>query len=557
MFVIINAFKSITRSKGRNILIGIIVLAIAASSCVALAIRNAAEEAQASGAESLTITGSIMLDRQSLMESGGTGDMNAMRELMMKYQDLELEELLTYTDSDYIKDFYYSNSVSLNAGGGLEAYGSVGGDDNENDTDFEGDAAVPYMGGGQVSGGMSADGERFVGRPIMVMGGMAMGDFTVSGYSSEGAMTKFVNGSATVTDGEMFDTSASDMNCLISNELAVFNGLSVGDTIELTNPSDSASDDEVYNLTIVGIYNDSGASDTGGMPMFSTSQDPANLICISYGSLQKIIEHSESVAVVTEQDMGFDVVEISSALNGRPSFTFAFSSPENYEAFGAELTDKGLSEYYVLTSSNLSNYKAGLLPLENLSEFAMTLLLIVLAIGGVILIVINVFNIRERKYEVGVLTAIGVKKGKVAMQFVTELLCVTFIAIIIGAGVGSVVSVPVANNLLSAQIEQEHLLENETERNFGRPDGGVRIEGNGRGDGNTSFVGGGPARMMSVFNPETTQEVTYLDKINATVYPLILFRLILIGIGLTIVSSLAAVIFVMRYEPLKILANRS
>jgi putative ABC transport system permease protein len=71
----------------------------------------------------------------------------------------------------------------------------------------------------------------------------------------------------------------------------------------------------------------------------------------------------------------------------------------------------------------------------------MTLLFIVLAIGGVILNVINVFNIRERKYEVGVFTAMGIKKGKVAMQFVTELLCVTLIAIVIGAAVGAAVSV--------------------------------------------------------------------------------------------------------------------
>lgn len=63
MLVFINACKSITRSKGRNILIGLIVLTIAVSGSIALAIRTAAEAAKKSGTEAQTITGSISVDR--------------------------------------------------------------------------------------------------------------------------------------------------------------------------------------------------------------------------------------------------------------------------------------------------------------------------------------------------------------------------------------------------------------------------------------------------------------------------------------------------------------
>lgn len=44
-------------------------------------------------------------------------------------------------------------------------------------------------------------------------------------------------------------------------------------------------------------------------------------------------------------------------------------------------------------------------------------LIVILAIGAIVLIVLNIFNIRERKYEVGVLTAIGMKKSRVAISF--------------------------------------------------------------------------------------------------------------------------------------------
>ena len=51
MYILKNALKSIGRSKGRNILIGIIVLVIATSACIGLSIRQAAQNAKESTLE--------------------------------------------------------------------------------------------------------------------------------------------------------------------------------------------------------------------------------------------------------------------------------------------------------------------------------------------------------------------------------------------------------------------------------------------------------------------------------------------------------------------------
>lgn len=101
----------------------------------------------------------------------------------------------------------------------------------------------------------------------------------------------------------------------------------------------------------------------------------------------------------------------------------------------------------------MSQYESSLLPLENLSEMALYFLIVVFAIGGVVLVVLNIFNVRERKYEVGVLTAIGMKKFKVSLQFIFETLVVTFVFVVIGGCIGAVSSVPVTNSLLESQIE--------------------------------------------------------------------------------------------------------
>ncbi|MFT8359341.1 MAG: ABC transporter permease, partial [Bifidobacterium aquikefiri] len=58
-------------------------------------------------------------------------------------------------------------------------------------------------------------------------------------------------------------------------------------------------------------------------------------------------------------------------------------------------------------------------------------------------------------------------------------------------------------------------------------------------------------------NPFSTRAGNYVSSINTTVSISMVGQLLLIGLGLTLISALVGVIFVMRYEPLQILADRS
>lgn len=62
MFVVKNAWKSVTRNKGRNMLIIVIVTIIAAAATIGLSIRQAAA-ARSSGLDNTTATAQISLDR--------------------------------------------------------------------------------------------------------------------------------------------------------------------------------------------------------------------------------------------------------------------------------------------------------------------------------------------------------------------------------------------------------------------------------------------------------------------------------------------------------------
>ena len=285
MFIFKNAIRCISRSKGRNLLIGIITLVISVSACLGLSIKQAAESARADALENMTITATISYDRQSMMGSmarpDGNGQKGDRKEFdrdkffseMNNFSSLTLEEYQTYAKAESVKDFYYTLTASLN---GSDDFSPVS---TQEETEDSGMGFFPGMGEGRGPMGM---GNAFSSK----------GDFTIVGYSSDNAMTDFINGNATVSEGAVFDEGTTDYSCIISRELADFNTLSVGDKIRLYNPE---NEKEYYTLKIVGIYTGSGTNDTS-FSAFSTSQDPANKIYMSANALQVILSNSDEVS---------------------------------------------------------------------------------------------------------------------------------------------------------------------------------------------------------------------------------------------------------------------
>lgn len=537
MYLVKNAMRSISRSKGRNILIGIIVFVISFSACISLSIREASDTAAKEAMEGLKVTAQISLDREAMMQKGE--DREQKKELLQGTEELSLEELMTYAEADSVDTFYYTVSASVN-GDSLEPVdmtGTVqdesGGTENTQEQEETGDQ------GKQMPGGQMGN----------------QGDFTLTGYSSDEAMTSFLDGSSSITDGSVFTEGTADNTCIINSELASYNDLSVGDEIILSNPN---QEEETYTLTICGIYEteDTGDSVSGMMGGFMAGADSSNQIYMSYQTLAEILAESESnEETSTDSTTGMTTTTaISSMLNG----TYTFASVEDYEAFTEEVYDMGLSEDYTVSSADLTSYEESLQPLENLSKYAGYFLIIVLIIGAIILIVLHIFSIRERKYEIGVFAAIGMKKWKIAIQFLTESLCVTFAALIIGAAAGAATSVPITNQLLEQQIESS--VSAGQESRFGREVGepGGRMSGE-MPDQNSPQNNSGE----EIENAEGSQvekagfsPTTYIDSISSATNFQVVIQMLGIGLLLTLLSGCTALIFIMRYDPLRILSNR-
>ena len=564
MYVFKNAFRCIWRAKGRNILIGLIVLLLSVSACIGLSIKEANKTLKEKYADDMEISATI-----------NPKDMRQNR-------NISLDKLTELSDSELVKDFSYTSSVYFAAGDGIEPLDVAGSfaqnkDFKEKYGDIKNGQAVTTTETTETttSSTSSSSSEKsgsagdFPGAPPE-MGSQtfsttritnnnfffnmaSMNDFTVTAYSSDAAIPEYISSLGAITSDD------ENLNCVISKSLAEENNLEKGSTFKLVNPG---NEDEIFTFTVAGIYDSSesdASQDTSSNASFSD-----NNIYISAAAMKSILESSAKTNATTDDS------EDSKALSANYKGTFVFANLDDYNKYSESLGDD-----YTLVSSDVENYEQSISQLETLGKYATYFLIVIFVIGAFVVVIINLFSIRNRKYEIGVLTAIGMKKWKVATQFVIELFVVTFAALIIGSSIGSVASVPVTNSLLVTinseeqtqttvsapsgeapkqdSATQDSTTQDSSAQSGTTQDSTTQNSNAPGGSGMPTPPGGGFGQMMGDFGGKVNN---YVASITSATDLNVILQMVLVGMGLTLISSAAAVTFVMRYEPLKILNNR-
>lgn len=475
MYIIKNAWINIKRHLGRNILIGLIVLVVALSSTIALSINTSGNKLIESYKDKNELAVSFRLDMSKLRDESNT------------YTKLTISDIENYADSDYVSSYYYTLDTSLSSDDieAIDMSEKFEPKDNGNAPNSE----IPR-------GDIGGNGDDMT----------SQGDYKITAYSDPSYIENFINGTSKITSGSMITKDDEENHVVISEELATQNDSEVGDEITFYLPSDSSI---TYTFEITGIFEttDDSASDDF---MNINALNAQNQIYTTVTAINNILEDDDS----------------SNSLNA----TIYLKNQDDLEAYTEEVKDKGLSDYYTL-SDNTDEITSTLTPIKNISNFSMTFLIIILIVGAIILAVINILNIRDRKYEIGVLRAIGMSKTKLILSLLTELFIVTVIAFIIGIIGGKLLSQPVTNKMLENEINSQQVQTENTRENFG-----------GRGFER-------PNERRATQNYEDSLTVT-LDA--ETVIILFSFGLILV-----IVSGSASAIFITKYNPNQILRNQT
>lgn len=446
MYLLKNALKNLCRNKGRNILIGLITLAIILTVSVSIVINTTVDSVTEDYKSRFGAEVTLFLDTEIAKQHTDVQYPTAQQQMEIAKSDLLLK-------TDYLS----SLSVALED---LKA--------------LDGDVAG---GGATMQGGDSLP-------PVAKV--IASSDPNIS--------EDFANGSRSIIDGRAFQ---EPNECMISEELARLNDLRVGDTITITNTDEKAL--MPHTLTVCGIYQDNLPD---GKPGF---QYP-------------LLNRGNEILTDMETAMGIEMYEARGVLNA----TYFLKDPGMLEAFQKEAAGKGLAPYYrVTTDEEAYNKIVG--PVEGISKIVTIFLVVVLIFGGVILLFLSVLAVRERKYEIGVLRAMGMKRGKVIVGMVCESLTIALVCLTIGLALSTTFSQPIADMLLENQIR----IAEEQKQN---------------------------SETMELL--PGVEEESAISEISVQLTPQAIGQIGGLALVLVLISSMAGILYITGFEPMKILSER-
>jgi putative ABC transport system permease protein len=348
-------------------------------------------------------------------------------------------------------------------------------------------------------------------------GGMKVqGDVSVQGVAFTDSVQEFLDTTSTLIEGKHISNEDIGKNvAVIEQTLAEENELTVGESISVTNPRDETI---TVTLEIVGIYKTSSTGSEQAMDF--TAMIPYNKVYVPY------------TAAASLKGADYEGT-IDSAI-------YYIDDPAEMESFIKQAKEKSIIDFDSLKlDADDQLYQQMVGPIENVSSFSNNIVLLVSIAGAIILGLIVMMSIRERKYEMGVLLALGEKRWKLVGQFTFEILMVAVVSFGIATASGNLIADQMGDKLLNQELQSAE--ETVVPESFG-----------GRGMG----FGGGRQGALGGLGQQTTQQVEAIDELNVQVTANDLGMLSIIGALIAIISALIPSISVLRLQPKTILSKQ-
>lgn len=451
MYILKNSIKNLFRNKGRNIIMALIILAMLTFTAVSMIINSATDNVIKNYREQFGSEIFLQYDETKIKEEQKDGQWADIPEIS---DDVKIK----LADSEYLKEtmihvLFPSYAKDLKCV-------DQGKSENQND--------------GNIQNAPVTSGEYY--EP----------NIAVHGYNTPKLLRDFKEGKRKITSGKMFE---NNNECVVSEDFAKLNNLKPGDKIQVNDLNKKAVFPPL-ELTIAGIYFDSTENKYG---YASAITNPRNEVLTSYETMKNYQENVAKTKMYTVDA------------------TYYLKSPDLLEEFNNDAHEKGLHKNYMMSTDELS-YNKIVKPAESLAKVSSIFLVAVLIIGSIVLILLSILSIRERKYEIGVLRAMGMKKWKVVRGILYESLITVAACLIIGLSVGGAVAQPISDMITQNQQEQSSGF------------GGVQVE---------------PEKITVSLTPKAVLDVSA------------------IALVLAVISSSIGVLYILRYEPMKILSERN
>lgn len=504
------ALLSMKAKKGRTFLLCAVFSAILIFVLAGLTIQSAALTATENAKKSVGATVTLSANREAAMKKSQENSSSERPDPgSFSLTPVSLEDAEKIAALENVKSYSFLSSSSAGAGDGITPISSESTDETATSTS----TSEASTGQNSQDGPQGDNGQ--AGGP---MAQMNQSDFQISGVMQLSMASDFSDGTAEITSGEGITEADKDTNNVVIEEsLAEANDLKVGDTFKITNPED---DSVSYEMTVKGIYKTAENGDSLGMSF--NFLNPANTLYTSY-----------TFANTLKGDDAKGTID---------SATYTLTDPKKMDSFVAA-AEKLIDTDSFSLQTNDQAYQQMLQPLNNIASFAKNIVILVAVAGVIILTLIVMMTIRERRYEIGVLLSLGESRFKVILQFFTEILFCMVVALVIATFSGNVVGNVVGEQLINQQTETTQ--QNTTNQ------GGPQGMGGDQAQGNKPDGGGG----MGSLGASSQEAAKAVQDLNISVKPAEIATLAGLGLLISFFSILLSSIGILRLQPKKILTT--
>ncbi|MFV0981350.1 ABC transporter permease [Latilactobacillus sakei] len=337
------------------------------------------------------------------------------------------------------------------------------------------------------------------------------------GMSQSTSTGDFKDNTNKITKGRALTSAdVNTNNVVIESELAKQNNLRVGDTIKI---KATTTGKKAYTLKVVGIYK---ASQSSSSSMGPQQSDPSNTLYTAYTLANQIKGQTNKV----------------------DSAVFTLSNPTQKTAFLKAAKKIINTKKFSLTADD-STYQTLKQSMQKMTNFANKIVWLVAIAGTVILALIIILMVRERRYEMGVLLSLGEKRTKIIGQLLVEMFMLLIVSLAL-AGVGG----QFAGQALSKQVMSSVTTSTTTDSATTQPGGN---DGPGGGQAPSGQPGGNrPGGQMTQGTQNKAKSIKASD-LNLKINPLTLLQLGAFGFTIIAFAVLLASANILRLEPRKIL----
>lgn len=462
------AGKSIIARKGKTMIMLIILTVIGSLVLSGFAIQNAAKSAGEEARKELGATVTLQVDRQKQMqERQASGERGRPEEVKISMKEVEAIEQL-----DAVKSTNYLSQSTATA------------------SDIEPIESESTNTGSGPGGKMPE--------------GMTTPDFSLNGVTNMELLDSFSNGTLKIVDGVALTSDAKENSVVIDENLATENDLKVGDTFKLK----STTTNQKQKLTIIGLSSSTDASSDASFRA-AGFMDPMNQMYVS----------NETLADFATED---GTVSASSVV-------YSLKDPSEIEAFKQKAKSVSSVDWDTFTlDANDAAYQKMVGPIEQVASFSKSVVYLVSIAGGLILALLILLSVRERRKEMGILMAMGEKRSKLMGQLLVETFAIAAVAFLITYATGGMTSQFMTDQLLNREVTEA--ASSATTDGFG-----------GRGGGP-----GGQGQQLLASIPQITEMTTKIDWST-------LAQVVQIGSLIVFLSVLLPSLILLRMNPKEIL----